>query len=146
MPRNPEKMMSTLGKLYEGLCKVPAVGVPTARAWNRLMGRLIFRAPEPGPGGKARDSLMGVKDYLLRSGEEMHFPFEIIEETVGPDSFEFYVNGCPYGYKRPDQAIACDAAMEMDRTLFSLLGAELIILESAPEGVQKCRILLKWKR
>ena len=143
MPPNVEKMMPKLGKLYEGLCKIPGVGVPTARAWNRLMGRLIFRAPEPG--GKAKDSITGVKDYLLWSGEEMGFPFEIIEETVGPDSFEFYVNGCPYGFKRPEQATACDAAMEMDRTLFNLLGAELIILESAPEGAQKCRMLMKWK-
>jgi hypothetical protein len=64
---------------------------------------------------------------------------------VGSDSFEFYVNGCPYGYKRPDQAKACDAAMEMDRKLFNLLGAELIVLESAPEGAQKCRMLMKWR-
>jgi hypothetical protein len=35
--------------------------------------------------------------------------------------------------------------MEMERTLFNLLGAELIILESAPEGAQKCRMLMKWK-
>jgi hypothetical protein len=110
---------------------------------NRGTGKLIFRAPEPG--GKPKNSIAEVKDYLLWSGEEMNFPFEIIEETVGPDSFEFYVNGCPYGYKQPDQATACDAVMEMDRTLFDLLGAELIILESAPQGVQKCRMLMKWK-
>ena len=76
MPPNVEKMMPKLGKLYEGLCKIPWVGVPTARAWNRVMGRLIFRAPEPG--GKPKDSIGGVKDYLLWSGEEMGFPFEII--------------------------------------------------------------------
>ena len=141
-PKNPEKMMAKLGTFYEWLCKVPLVGVPLTKAMSRGMGSLIFRAPEPG--GKPKDSLAGVKDYLLWSGEEMNFPFEVIEETVGPDSFEFYVNGCPYGYKRPDQAIACDAVMEMDRKLFSLLGSELTILESAPEGAQKCRMLLKW--
>ena len=64
---------------------------------------------------------------------------------MGPDSFEFYVNGCPYGFKRPDQATACDAAMEMDRKLFRLLGAELTILESAPEGAQKCRMVMRWR-
>ena len=121
----------------EGMRRVILLGDP-----SRGMGSLIFRAPEPG--GKPKDSIEGVKDYLLWSGEEMNFPFEVIEETVGPDSFEFYVNGCPYGYKRPDQAIACDAVMEMDRKLFSLLGSELTILESAPEGAQKCRMLLKW--
>ena len=141
-PKNPEKMMAKLGTFYETLCKVPWVGVPLTKAMCRGMGSLIFRAPEPG--GKPKDSIAGVKDYLLWSGKEMHFPFEVIEETVGPESFEFYVNGCPYGYKRPDQAIACDAVMEMDRKLFSLLGSELTILESAPEGAQKCRMLLKW--
>ena len=142
-PKNPEKMMAKLGTLYYGLCKVPWVGVPLTKAMNRATGRLIFRAPEPG--GKPKDSLEGVKDYLLWSGEEMNFPFEIIEETVGPDSFEFYVNGCPYGYTQPEHATACDAVMEMDRVLFKLLGSELIILEAAPtDGVKKCRMLLKW--
>ena len=141
-PKNPEKMMAKLGTFYEWLCKVPGIGVPLTKAMSRGMGSLIFRAPEPG--GKAKDSIAGVKDYLLWSGEEMNFPFEVIEETVGPDSFEFYVNGCPYGYTRPDQAIPCDAVMEMDRTLFKLLGSELTILESAPEGAKKCRMLLKW--
>jgi hypothetical protein len=140
---NVKKPMLMFGRLYEWLCKIPWVGVPMAKAWNRVLGRLLFRAPQPG--GKPKDSITGLKDYLLWSGEEMGFPFEIIEESVGADSFEFYVNGCPYGYKRPDQAKACDAAMEMDRTLFTLLGGELIILESAPEGVQKCRMLMKWR-
>lgn len=140
---NVEKGMLMFGRIYEWLCKIPLVGVPMVKAWTRGMASLIFRAPEPG--GKPKGSIMGVKDYLLWSGKEMNFPFEIIEESVGPDSFEFYVNGCPYGFKRPDQAKACDAAMEMDRKLFRLLGADLTILESAPEGVQKCRILLKWR-
>jgi len=141
---NMEKGMLMFGRLYEWGCKVPWVGVPMVRAWNRMMGSLLFRAPEPG--GKPKDSITGVKDYLLWSGKEMNFPFEIIEESVKPDSFEFYVNGCPYGFKRPDQLKACDAAMEMDRKLFSLLGGELTVLESAPEhGVQKCKMLMKWR-
>jgi len=140
---NIEKPMLMFGRLYEWLCRIPLAGVPMVKAWNRGMGSLIFRAPEPG--GRPKDSIMGVKDYLLWSGKEMNFHFEIIEESVGPDSFEFYVNGCPYGYKRPDQAKACDAAMEMDRKLFGLLGAELTVLDSAPEGAHKCRILLKWR-
>ena len=143
MAPNTEKIMPKLGKLYEGLCKIPMIGEPLARSMNRNMGRMIFRMP--GSGSKRQGSITELKEYLLQTGREMNFPFEIIEETVGPDSFEFYVGGCPYGYKRPDQAKACDAAMEMDRTLFDLLGGELIVLEAAPEGVQKCRILMKWK-
>ena len=140
---NMEKPMLMLGRLYEGLCKIPLVGVPLTKAWNRGMGRLIFRAPEPG--GKPKDSLAGVRDYLLWSGKEMNFPFEIIEETVGPDSFEFFVGCCPYGFKHPHQEKACDAAMEMDRLLFKLLGADLIIMETVVEGAPKCRILMKWR-
>lgn len=141
MPPNTEKMMPKLGRLYELLCKIPSIGEPLARSMNRNMGRMIFYMP--GSGAKRMSSIPELKEYLLQTGREMNFPFEIIEESVGPDSFEFYVNGCPYGYNRPDQAKACDAAMEMDRVLFHLLGGELIVKESAPEGVQKCRILLK---
>ncbi len=141
MPPNTEKVMPKLGKLYEGLCRIPAIGEPLARSMNRNMGRMIFYMP--GSGAKRLSSISELKEYLLKTGEEMNFPFEIIEESVGPDSFEFYVNGCPYGYKQPDQAKACDAAMEMDRVLFGLLGGVLIVQEAAPEGVQKCRILLK---
>ncbi len=138
-----QKTMSMLGRLYEKICKIPGIGVPLAKAWNRGMGKLLFRAP-PEPGGKRRDDITGVKDYLLWSGEEMNFPFEILEDTVGPDSFEFTVGCCPYGFKAPHQAAACDAAMEMDRTLFKLLGADLIIKETAVDGAPKCKLLMKW--
>lgn len=144
MSPNTEKVMPRLGKLYEGLCRIPWVGEPLARSMNRNMGRMIFHMP--GSGTRRMRSIPELKEYLLKTGREMNFPFEVIEETVGPESFEFYVNGCPYGFRRPDQAKACDAAMEMDRTLFDRLGAKLVVLESAPEGVAKCRILLKLKR
>lgn len=143
MPPNTDKVMPRLGRLYESICKVPLVGEPVARSMNRMMGRMIFYMPGSGTGRMG--SIMELKEYLLKTGKEMNFPFEVIEQSMGPDSFEFHVNGCPYGYKRPDQAKACDAAMEMDRTLFKLLGAELTVLESAPQGVQKCRILLKYR-
>ncbi len=142
MPPDVKKMMPGLGKLYEKMCKVPLVGIPMARAVNRAMGRLLFRAPEPG--GKKADNITGVKDYLLWSGDEMDFPFEILEDTVGPESFEFTVGYCPYGYKEPHQAAACDAAMEMDRVLFKLLGADLIIKETVVDGAPKCKMLMKW--
>jgi len=40
---------------------------------------------------------------------------------------------------------ACDAAMEMDRKLFSLLGADLTILETVIDGAPKCKMLMKMK-
>ena len=145
MPKNMDKAMLMSGKMYEAMCKIPLLGIPAARAWNRLLGRLVFRAPDPGgAGGKKAENITAVKDYLLKTGEEMGFPFEILEDTVGPDSFEFTVGGCPYGYKEPHQAAACDAAMEMDRVLFKLLGADLIIIDTAVDGAPKCKMLMKW--
>lgn len=143
MPRNTKRIMGGLGKFYERLCKVPWVGEPMARSLCRNMGRMVFYLS--GSGARRMGSITELKAYLLKTGREMDFPFEVIEESLGPGSFEFYVNGCPYGYKRPDQAKACDAAMEMDRILFRLLGGELTVLEAAPQGVEKCRILLKYK-
>ena len=142
MPSQTEKAMLALGRLYEGLCKIPLIGVPLARSWTRNMGRLVFYTP--GSGAKRQDSLTGVKNYLLETGKQMNFPFEIIEESVGTDSFEFYVGACPYGFNRPDQEKPCDAAMEMDRILFKLVGVDLVIKETAVQGAPKCRILMKW--
>lgn len=144
MPPQTEKMMLMLGRTYERLCKIPLLGEPLARSWNRNMARLIFCTP--GSGAKRQNSILGVKAYLLETGKQMSFPFEIIPESETHDSFEFYVNGCPYGFKHPDQEKACDAAMEMDRILFKLLGADLIIKETAVRGAAKCRMLMKWRK
>lgn len=141
MPPQTEKAMLMLGRFYEGLCKIPLMGEPLARSFSRSMGRLIFYAP--GSGAKRQDSIRGVKEYLEETGKQMNFPFEVIPESVGPDSFEFFIRYCPYGFKRPDQEKACDAAMEMDRILFNLIGADLIIQESAVQGAPKCRIMMK---
>ena len=151
MPTNKEKMdayrekgMLSMGKLYELYCKIPVIGVPLARLLNRIMGVIIFLTTAPSR--KRQDSIGPVKDYLLKIGKESNFPFEVIEESIGPDSFEFYVGYCPYGFKEPHQQKACDAAMDMDRTLFSMLGADLTVLEDAPHGAAKCRCLLKMKK
>ena len=143
MPPQTEKMMLGLGKFYEGLCRIPGIGEPLARSLNRGLARFVFYTP--GSGASRQDSILGVKAYLLKTGERMDFPFEIIPGSEGPDSFEFYVGSCPYGFRRPDQEKACDAAMEMDRVLFKLIGADLIIQETAPRGASKCRMTMKWR-
>ncbi len=138
------KAMEKMGWLYEKICKIPVIGIPLVKAWNRFLGGMIFRAP-PTPKGKKAADILEVKDYLLWSGEEMNFPFEVLEETIGPDSFEFTVGYCPYGYKLPRHEVACDATMEMDRSLFGRLGAELIIKETVIDGAPKCKMLMKWQ-
>jgi len=142
MPPQTEKMMLRLGKFYEGLCKIPMIGETLARSFARSMARFAFYTP--GSGVKRQDSILGVKKYLLETGKKMNFPFEIIPESVRPDSFEFFVGYCPYGFKHPDQEKPCDAAMDMDRKLFKLIGSELVIKESVVKGAPKCRILMKW--
>lgn len=142
-PFSPEVFMKRMGRFYEALCRIPAVGPGLARSWAGNLARFLYHVP--GSGTSRQESLEGVKAYLLETGRRMHFPFEIIPESEGPDSFEFYVHGCPYGFQRADQAVPCDAAMEMDRVLFRLLGADLTILEAAVEGVPSCRIRLTWR-
>jgi len=139
----PEAFMKIMGRFYETLCKIPAVGPSLARGYAGNLARVLYYMP--GSGTSRQESLEGVKAYLLETGRRMHFPFEVIPDSEGPDSFEFYVHGCPYGFTRPDQAVPCDAAMEMDRVLFRLLGADLTIQESAVEGAPSCRIRLKWR-
>jgi len=143
MPSANEKMMLNMGKFYEKICRLPGIGEPMARSFARSMGRLIFYTP--GSGANRQDSIEGVKKYLLETGRKMSFPFEIVPGSESPDRFEFYVNYCPYGFKGPDQEKPCDAAMNMDKVLFLLLGAELTILESVVRGAPRCRMLMKWK-
>lgn len=138
---NIDKVMLSSGKAYEGLCKIPLIGPPLARVINRNMGRFIYYMP--GTGCKREDTCEGVKAYLAKTRDDMGFPFEFIPESEGPDSFDFYVAGCPYGYKRPDQEVPCDAAMEMDRKMFELMGWNLTIKEAAVHGAAKCLIHLE---
>ncbi len=142
MQLQTEKAMLMMGKFYEALCKIPLIGYPVARVYNRNIGRMIFYTP--GSGAKRQDSIEGIKKYLIKTGKDMNFPFEMIPERDTSDSFEFFVGYCPYGYKRSDQAKPCDAAMEMDRVLFRLQGGKLVIKETTVEGSPKCRILIKW--
>jgi len=141
MPLDMNKVMLSIGNAYEGLCKIPLIGPPLAGMFNRNMGRLIYYMPGTGAGRK--DTCQGVKAFLARNIETMGFPFEFIPESEGPDNFDFYVAGCPYGYKHPDQEVPCDAVMEMDRQLFKLMGWNLTIKEAAVHGAPKCLIHLE---
>jgi hypothetical protein len=138
MSRYIDKVMLSTGKTYEGICKIPLIGSQLARLLNRNIGRLIYYMP--GTGAGRIDTCQGIKDYLIKGCEVMGFPFEFIPESEEPDSFEYYVTDCPYGFKRPDQEVPCDAAMDMDRQLFKLMGWNVTIKESAVHGAPKCLI------
>ncbi len=142
MPPQMDKMMQSMGKFYEAICKIPVAGESIARFWNRSMGKMLFHSP--GSAAKRQKNIQGIKENLEEMIKLYGFPIEVIPETVGPDSFEIYVNYCPYGFKEAHQEIPCDAAMDMDRELFRQMGAELTVLESAPKGAEKCRCIIKW--
>ena len=133
------KFMLFLGKSYELLYRLPLVGESLVRAINRFIGRINFYSP--GTGLKRRDSIDEIKADLQRLQKMTGFKFDF-SETQG-DQFEFFVLECPYGFHRPDQLGPCDAAMNMDRTLFRLCGAELTVEESIPGGASKCRETMK---
>ena len=141
MSRYIDKVMLATGKTYEGLCKIPLIGPPLARGINRNVGRLIYYMPGTGTGRFT--TCQGVKDYLVKGCEAMGFPIEFIPESEAPHRLDYYVVGCPYGFKRPDQEAACDAAMDMDRQLFKLMGWNVTIKESAVHGAPKCLIHLE---
>ena len=138
MPIEPLKFMSRMGRFYERLYPLPALGEPMVRGINRGIARMNFYGPLLGL--KRHDSVDGFKKQFLRLIEMMQLPIEIIAESEGPNGFEFYVHSCPYGYHRPDQQGVCDAAMDMDRVLFKLMGADLTILEAAVQGAPRCRV------
>ncbi|MBT3388559.1 MAG: hypothetical protein HN737_02665 [Desulfobacterales bacterium] len=144
MPPNTDKMMLSLGKFYELLCKIPLIGYPFARFYNRMMGRILFYMP--GSDAKRADSIDGIRQYLLKTKEDMGFPFVMIPESDTEDSLDFFVDGCPYGYTRSDQEKACDAAMQMDHILFKLQGGDLTILEKVMDGPDKCRMHIKMRK
>ncbi len=137
-----ETMMRFNGKVYELIYKIPGIGPKLVRYYNRGLGKFIFLAP--GSGAERQESIEGVKQNLIDMSKMMKLPIYMSDNDVGPDCFEFFVDPCPYGYHREDQQGVCDAAMDMDRTMFKNIGAELIIKESIPEGAPKCRIWMKW--
>ncbi|MCU0822838.1 MAG: hypothetical protein MUC95_10285, partial [Spirochaetes bacterium] len=133
--------MHGTGKFYSLLNKIPA-GDKIVRAYVRWLGRFIYYMP--GSGANKQTSIDGVRQNLLDMSEKMCFNIDIIKESITPDSFEFYVNECPYGYKKEYQFGVCDAAMDMDREMFRHIGGELIVKEYITKGAPKCRILMKW--
>lgn len=133
--------MHGMGKFYSLLHKLPG-GDKIVRAYVKGLGRFIYYMP--GSGASKQSSIDGVRQNLLDMADMMCFDLEVIDESITPDSFEFYVNECPYGYCREDQYEVCDAAMDMDREMFRHIGAELIVQDYITKGAPKCRILMKW--
>jgi hypothetical protein len=141
LPFDPARFMSRMGRSYETLYRLPGLGDPLVRGLNRGIGRMNFHLPFLGL--RRHDSIDGFRKDFLKLTGMMQLPVEIIAGSETPDGFEFYVQSCPYGYQRADQQGVCDAAMDMDRVLFGMMGADLTILESTVQGAPRCRISLR---
>ena len=136
----PQQILTrSVGRFNQNLHRLPMVGEPLVRGLNRNLGKIFFYSPLTF--FKRADTIGEVKKFLIRLCDQFGISIDITK--VEDDSLEFFVNKCPYGYCQSDQLGVCDAAMDLDRVLFRLSGAELIIQESIVSGAPKCRILLR---
>lgn len=140
-PFDTRRLTTVLGKIYERLYRVPVAGETLLRGINRAIARAGFNSPVVRR--RRHNDIQSLKADFLRLLYLMKIPVEIIEGSEGPRQFEFYVNACPYGFYRADQQGVCDAAMDMDRLLFRLMGAELTVQEAVVQGFPRCRILMR---
>ena len=134
-----QKQLVVVGRIFEALSQLPLIGEPWLRWVTRSSGKMVFYSPlYP---FKREKTIGGVREKLETMCEGIGIPISVIKEEE--DRLEFIVHECPYEYHRADQQVVCDAAMDLDRTLFKLCGADLTIEESVVCGAKECRILLK---
>ena len=89
----------------------------------------------------SREYGSGGHEIGQRVAEKLGFLVEMSGEKT--DQFEFFILSCPLGYYRAEQQGLCDAAMDLDRTMTRLCGAELAVKESIPGGASKCWICIR---
>jgi predicted ArsR family transcriptional regulator len=136
MQRLLDAWMRMTGRIHVLLCRIPAIGEALAR------GLSWFLAGFPWLGGVRRtDSIAETKEHLVRSGEQMGFPFEFSE--IEGDRFILDLPFCPYGFTGPEHQRPCDTAMHMDHVLLRRCGAELTIAETIPNGASRCRMIVR---
>lgn len=134
------KLFLLLGGAYRLVCRVPLAGEPAARYFARAMGFAGSHVPK---GLRQKDSMAELKRDLERVFEMTDMRIDEIcqDET----SIELVLSTCPYGFRRPEDALACDAAMDMDRMMFRYCGCDLTIEARLPHGDPVCRVVIKKK-
>lgn len=136
----PRKMSHLLGSIYGLIYRLPMIGEPAVRGISRAMGFVNSHAPG---GMKRRDTMAELKLDMERAFKMLDI--DVAEIVQDEERIELVLNSCPYGYRRPDQAGVCDAAMDMDRTMFGYCGCDLTIEASLPQGDPICRVLIRKK-
>ena len=116
-------------------CRVPGVGEWLARGVSRAFAVFPFLQM-----GRTR-SIEETRDRLQASGEKMGFPFEFSE--IEGDEFVLELPYCPYGFTDSEHRRPCDTAMDMDRVMLRLSGADLTVTETIPKGAKRCRMLVR---
>jgi len=138
---NVNKALTNLGKFFEATYKLPLFGEFVVRRMTRGMASMTFHNPFSSM--KKYDTIQGIKLELQKMADTADG--ELIISKEDESSFEYLSSPCPYGFHRKDQTGVCDAAMDLNRRLFDLCGAKLIIHESIASGAPRCRITLEMK-
>jgi hypothetical protein len=133
-----KKLMIALGSFYNLIFRMPLVGESLVRGMSRALGFMNYHSPY---GPRPCETMAEFKDDFARMVALMDFDLEIIHEDE--DKLEVILTACPYGFCRLEQRGVCDAAMDMDRTMFGLAGYEVVIDECIPRGAPICRVLIR---
>jgi len=129
---------SVIGVFNRALVKIPLVGEKMVAGTSKSLGRLT-----------ARNKMLGFKTDP--SYENALFNWELFLELIGaefkkddlsPTAKVYTFVRCPAGYTEPEHLGACVATMELDQSLVSTSGGQLIIEKRIPiDGLCAVRIV-----
>ncbi|MDD5222503.1 MAG: hypothetical protein PHE84_00810 [bacterium] len=129
---------AVIGALNRALVRIPLVGEKMVAGPSKSLGRLT-----------ARNKILGFKTDP--SYENALFNWELFLELIGAEfqkkdlspTVKIYTFlRCPAGYTEPGHLGACAATMELDRSLVSTSGGQLIIEKRIPiDGLCAVRIV-----
>lgn len=127
-----------IGVLNRVLVKVPLVGEKLVAGTSKSLGKLT-----------ARNKALGFKTEP--SYENALYNWELFLELLGaefkredlsPTAKVYTFVRCPAGYSEPEHLSACVATMELDQSLVSTSGGQLIIEKRIPiDGLCAVRIV-----
>ena len=131
---DPEKkVFHLLGSIYSNIYRIPFIGNLIVRGVCRTFGLLGYLGAMRHNHYSSVEEFAGFFKTMTDAGG-----IEVEISSIDETQFEFSLKECPYGFNRPEQQGVCEAAMDMDRTLFGLCGFELTIKESIPGGSPVC--------
>lgn len=134
------KLFHFLGRFYTAVYKIPILGNWIVRGICRTFGLLGYPLSLKLKQVDSIDDFIPFFKQIIGAGG---IEIEITQSDV--EQFEFTLTECPYGFSGPEHAGVCDAAMDMDRTMFGLCGFGLTVKESIPGGSSVCREQLRLK-